>query len=190
MNFDNNLKYNLDYLYRNSKLSQAEFGKSIGVSQKMLSNYISGKSQMSLDLIIRIAAKFNYSIDELVFDKIDNPYKQFEELKRKTQGLPLSKVEERESKYDLDSTNLGGNEFSILLKSVLKNETSIAVLTSFLTKNHQHLKEHPIYGMYVKQMKLEGENEKDELWLDIRDKISESKLKQILKIINDKKVSG
>ena len=189
MDIDNNLKYNIEYLLKNRKLTQSDLGKLIGSNQRQISNWLTGKTRVPIEMLAAIAANFDLSTDKLLFDRLDNPYSQDAGFERLDQGMMVSDYDGDGPGYNISEKKITNQNLLNLLQSILGNEESVAILTSFLTKNHLFLKNHSIYGMYVKQMKLEGENEKDELWLDVREKISESKLKQIIKILGDKKVN-
>ncbi|UOY08881.1 helix-turn-helix transcriptional regulator [Muricauda sp. SCSIO 64092] len=189
MDIDNNLKYNIEFILKNRKLTQSDLGKLIGSNQRQISNWLTGKTRVPIEMLVAIAANFDLSTDKLLFDRLDNPYSQDTTFEKANHGLTVSDYNEEGPSYEISEKKIANKNLLNFLQSILGNEESVAILTSFLTKNHQFLKNHSIYGMYVKQMKLEGENEKDELWLDVREKISESKLKQIMKILDDKKVN-
>ncbi len=195
MSFTNTFAHNLKYLLSNRNKRYKDLGKVLGFDSESsgkstISSWVRGVSIPKLDVLIKISEFFEVSLDELCIYKIDDPYKQFEDFRRKNQNYVGSSRESIVQDSSESYKQISNQKLFAILQSALDSEESVAILTGFLTKNHQSLKDHPIYGMYVKQIKLEGENEKDELWLDVREKISESKLKQILDILNDKKVNG
>jgi len=51
---------------RGFDLSQAEFGKILGVSQRQLSKYESGESAPTLEVLLRLSAYSGKSIDSLI----------------------------------------------------------------------------------------------------------------------------
>ncbi|MFC4219053.1 helix-turn-helix transcriptional regulator [Flagellimonas marina] len=67
---------------RIKNLSQEVFGKSVGITQKKVSNILLGKTNVSVELLANIAAVYNYSVDSLMFEKLDNPLRQYSEFER------------------------------------------------------------------------------------------------------------
>lgn len=51
------------------KITQSEFGRSVGVSQSAISDIIKGVHAPSLDLLLRISKKTGLTLDELVSSK-------------------------------------------------------------------------------------------------------------------------
>ncbi|MDY3528635.1 helix-turn-helix transcriptional regulator [Riemerella anatipestifer] len=58
---------NIKYIRESNKLSQSEFGQIIEKGASLVSAYEKGISVPPLNIILKIAEKFNYSIDELVY---------------------------------------------------------------------------------------------------------------------------
>lgn len=56
----------LEELKNQRHLTQEQLGEEFGVSQQSMSNYISGKTQIPLDLLIKMADYFNVSLDYLI----------------------------------------------------------------------------------------------------------------------------
>ena len=52
-----------------------------------------------IELVANIASTFNYSVDQLLFDRLDNPYKQYAEFERLNHGLKLSDTQEDGPEY-------------------------------------------------------------------------------------------
>ena len=68
--FPNNLKT----LRKLNLLSQAELSKLLGISRSSLSFYESGRSEPTLNVLIKISKFFNVSLDYLIFKKIDSKF--------------------------------------------------------------------------------------------------------------------
>lgn len=60
---------NIKYIRESNKLSQSEFGQIIEKGASLVSAYEKGVSIPPLNIILKIAERFNYSIDELVYYK-------------------------------------------------------------------------------------------------------------------------
>lgn len=59
----------LRYFYDRKRLSQEEFGKELGdVGQGTVSQILSGRKTMGLDVLLKMSRKFRRSLDELVDD--------------------------------------------------------------------------------------------------------------------------
>jgi transcriptional regulator with XRE-family HTH domain len=59
------------YLLRRKKgLTQTELGETIGVSQKAITNYETGRREPGIDIIIKIAQTLNASVEQLIGTKI------------------------------------------------------------------------------------------------------------------------
>lgn len=62
---------NIRYIREKNKLSQSEFGSIIDKGASLVSAYEKGVSIPPLNIILIIAEKFNYSIDELVYNNLN-----------------------------------------------------------------------------------------------------------------------
>jgi len=133
----NNLKYNIKYLLTNSNKNQTEFGKMFGVTQKMVSNWMSGYSNLTLDKLVNIAAEFDLSLDQLVFDRLDNPYNQYEDFVRKNRNYTLNDSKKDGPTYnapevDLEKMVLDNNEKITEIHNLLFNAENKMLLDKAL----------------------------------------------------------
>lgn len=68
---------NLESLRKGNKMSQEKLGKSLGLTQQMISSYEKGQSSPNVEVLCKIADLFQVSLDYLVnhptiSDKADN----------------------------------------------------------------------------------------------------------------------
>ncbi len=57
---------NLEKLRKENRVSQAQLGKVLGITQQMISNYENDSSQPNIEFLTKIADYFKVSIDALV----------------------------------------------------------------------------------------------------------------------------
>lgn len=62
---------NLEHIRKEKKISQAKLGKSLGLTQQMISSYEKDISSPNVEVLTKIANYFKISIDELVGHTID-----------------------------------------------------------------------------------------------------------------------
>lgn len=101
-------KDNLLYLRKKKKLTQTQLGLKIGVGRTTITNYESGISEPSYELLQKIVTELDTTIDEIITSEIqlleeDNPHTErlyhFEEKvieyghKKPTTGIPLIPTE-------------------------------------------------------------------------------------------------
>ena len=78
---------NLRAFRESLKMTQEEFGKSVGVAKTTYNNYETGKREPDSEFWIKIAEKYGVSIDYLMGYK-DEPYKQKEKLSNSAEAEP------------------------------------------------------------------------------------------------------
>ena len=78
---------NLRAFRESLKMTQEEFGKSVGVAKTTYNNYETGKREPDSEFWIKIAEKYGVSIDYLMGYK-DEPYKQKEKPSSSAEAEP------------------------------------------------------------------------------------------------------
>ena len=78
---------NLRAFRESLKMTQEEFGKSVGVAKTTYNNYETGKREPDSEFWIKIAEKYGVSIDYLMGYK-NEPYKQKEKPSNSTEAEP------------------------------------------------------------------------------------------------------
>lgn len=78
---------NLRAFRESLKMTQEEFGKSVGVAKTTYNNYETGKREPDSEFWIKIAEKYGVSIDYLMGYK-DEPYKQKEKPSNSAEAEP------------------------------------------------------------------------------------------------------
>lgn len=102
MSFSNNLKYNIAFLIKDNKLTQQKFGNSIGYSQNQISNWLNDNIKVPTEALVNISDKYNCSIDRLLFERLDDPMSQYNELARKSKSKKLIEPIKNEDSIDKD----------------------------------------------------------------------------------------
>ncbi|BFP41147.1 hypothetical protein FGF1_19920 [Flavobacteriaceae bacterium GF1] len=134
MDIDNNLKYNIEYILKNRKLTQSDLGKLIGSNQRQISNWLTGKTRVPIEMLVAIAANFDLSTDKLLFDRLDNPYSQDAAFEKANQGMSVSDYNEEGPVY----TKTEESEAWILIKKLVRENTELKKKLPELLSNHLH----------------------------------------------------
>ncbi|GIM58478.1 helix-turn-helix domain-containing protein [Capnocytophaga canimorsus] len=92
MEFNSKINENIRYIREANNLSQAEFGNIIEKGASLVSAYEKGVSVPPLNIILKIADKFNYSIDELVYYNINEVDKEREQQKNNNNVDKINKT--------------------------------------------------------------------------------------------------
>ncbi|MCR5792698.1 MAG: helix-turn-helix domain-containing protein [Lachnospiraceae bacterium] len=64
---------NLERIRKDRKMSQAELGKVLGLTQQMISSYENDSSSPNVEILTKIADYFHVSIDDLVDHIVKSP---------------------------------------------------------------------------------------------------------------------
>ena len=134
MDVDNNLKYNIEYILKNRKLTQSDLGKLIGSNQRQISNWLTGKTRVPIEMLVAIAANFDLSTDKLLFDRLDNPYSQDMALERLDLERKVSDYNEDGPVYDKTEES----EAWILIKKLVRENAELKKKLPELLSNHLH----------------------------------------------------
>lgn len=119
-----NIAYNIDKVFRASKLKKGEFEQKFGMSQGLLARYIEGKVMPKVDLLYKISTEYGYTLDEMVnqpkgfespaleeFVKQTNPTLYAEKISLSSRvendkDLLISLLKEKVDKYELELPKL------------------------------------------------------------------------------------
>lgn len=74
-----------------------------------------------------------------------------------------------------------------LSEELFSQPDQLAQLTRFLVRNHERLVKDDIYGMYYEKIKMEIQNNSDELAILMRQNLTQSKIDQIKEMLISEK---
>lgn len=129
------INHNIKHLIKTKCRNRSEFAEIFGVTPTSVSNYENDKVLPRIDLIIKIAEKYNYTLDQIVLkdisidkdQKVNEPAAQYNSTEK-------GKEQEKRIK-DLNRTK------EIQEKTILSQQQTIAsqqeTISSLLNRNHK-----------------------------------------------------
>ena len=130
----NNLKENIALILSYNNLSQSDLAKIIGVTQKVVSNWVTGVSNIPLDKLLILAKKFNYSLDTMVYEHVGYNSQQLDQFVKENHP----ELYHNEKKQDVSGLELG--HLKELLKSKEDTIASLKMTNSLLMDQVAELK--------------------------------------------------
>tara|TARA_R110000823_G_scaffold221193_6_gene349723 strand:+ start:498 stop:956 length:459 start_codon:yes stop_codon:yes gene_type:complete len=126
----NNLKENIALILSYNNLSQSDLAKIIGVTQKVVSNWVTGVSNIPLDKLLILAEKFNYSLDAMVYEHIGYNSQQLDQFVKENHP----ELYHNEKKQSISGGNIELDHLKELMKA--KDDTIASLkMTNELLKN-------------------------------------------------------
>lgn len=138
-----NLKENIKLIIAIHNLSQQKLGKVLGVTQKIVSNWVNGVSSVPLDKLIVIKERYGYSLDTLVFGEIGRPNHAYEEFVKTNHP-------------DMVADKNTGYVNGILLNgSNANDEDTVINLVTWLMHHENELSDNKVFQLYLGNKKKE-----------------------------------